>query len=131
MAEVFVLHGLKTHGELLPLLHAADAFVAPYVEVASGDKDGVPTAMLEAMSTGLPVVATDAGSIREVLDDGVEGRVVRQRDPHAMAAALEELAREPGEAVAMGRRATQRFAREFDVAVTEGRLHERIRALLQ
>ena len=126
----FSMHGRRSQRELVPLLRDVDAFVAPYIETEEGDKDGIPTAVLEAMSSGLAIVATDAGSITEVIDDGVEGRVVAQRDPGAMAAALAELLAEPGLAGRMGRHAHERFERDFDVSVTEGSLHERLARLL-
>lgn len=129
LRETVVMHGLETQDALLATLHAADLFVAPYVETSSGDKDGVPTAMLEAMSTALPVVATRAGSIPEVIDDQVEGLLVPQRDAGALADALARLAADRSEVVAMGHRARARFQRQFDVAVTEGLLHERVRRL--
>ncbi|HUU33184.1 MAG TPA: glycosyltransferase, partial [Vicinamibacterales bacterium] len=73
LGDSVVLHGVKQQHEFAPLMARSRVFVAPYVEVTTGDKDGIPTAVLEAMSSGLPVVATDAGSIHECVTDGVEG----------------------------------------------------------
>ncbi|MEQ1631475.1 MAG: glycosyltransferase, partial [Planctomycetota bacterium] len=125
-----ILHGMKLQEQIRPILAEARAFVAPYVELPTGDKDGIPTAMLEAMSTGLPVVATDASSIREVLDDGVQGFLVKQGDSKALAAAIERLVLEPETEQRMAKAARARFAERFDVRKTEPILHERVRALL-
>ena len=85
LAGRVVLHGVMKQPAFAPLLARSRIFVAPYVEVTSGDKDGIPTAVLEAMSTGLPIVATDAGSIVEAVTDGIEGLSVPQRDPARLA----------------------------------------------
>jgi len=125
-----MLHGVKKQPEFLPLLARSRIFVAPYLEVASGDKDGIPTAVLEAMSSGLPVVATDAGSIMEAVSDGVEGVSVPQRDPARLADAIERLLKDPTDYARMSKAARQRAVSEFDVHVTERRLHERIHLCL-
>ena len=44
---------------------SADAFVAPYVELDNGDKDGIPTAVVEAMAAGLPIVCSRVGAMAE------------------------------------------------------------------
>ena len=130
LSDRVVLHGTKTQPELIPLLLRSRIFVAPYVEVASGDKDGIPTAVLEAMSTGLPIVATDAGSILEAVSDGVEALCVPQRDPIGLADAIERLLKHPSLYTKLAEAARRRAISEFDVRVTEKPLHDRIRALL-
>jgi glycosyltransferase involved in cell wall biosynthesis len=125
-----IMHGMKMQEEILPMLQRSHAFVAPYVELSSGDKDGIPTAMLEAMACSLPVVTTDAGSILEVVDHQVEGFVVAQRDSAAFAKALERLITEPTLERKLSRAARARFDRQFDIKVTERRFHARVAELL-
>jgi glycosyltransferase involved in cell wall biosynthesis len=126
LAEVVVLHGVKQQHEFAPIAARSRVFVAPYVEVGNGDKDGIPTALLEAMSTGLPVVATDAGSITEAARDGIEALIVPQRDPNALADALQRLLTDRDLYLRMADAARARAVNEFDITVTERRLHERI-----
>jgi len=128
--EEVVLHGMKKQEELAPILQRCRAFVAPYVELGSGDKDGIPTAMLEGLASGLPVVTTDSGSILEVVRNGVEGLVVPQRNSAAFAAALRRLIEDPALERKLAAAARARFDREFDIRVTERRLHERVAGLI-
>jgi glycosyltransferase involved in cell wall biosynthesis len=57
---------------------------------------------MEAMLAGVPVVATDVGSVRESVRDGVTGLVVPPEDPAALAAAIDELVGDPDRRRAMG-----------------------------
>lgn len=76
-------------------LHAADIFVLPSVDMP-GTIEGTPTALLEAMACGLPIVCTDSGGMPHLVEEGRNGFVVPQRDPEALARALERLARDEG-----------------------------------
>jgi glycosyltransferase involved in cell wall biosynthesis len=71
------------------LMAAADALVHP------ARWEGFGLVLLEAMRSALPIVATRAGAIPEVVDDGVTGTLVPPEDPAALAGALVELARQP------------------------------------
>ncbi len=126
LQEEVILHGMKMQEDLPPILQRCRAFVAPYVEMGSGDKDGIPTAMLEGLASGLPVITTNSGSILEVVDHQVEGLVVPQRDSMAFANALELLIKDPAVERRMAKAARARFDRDFDIRVTEKRLHERV-----
>ena len=77
--------------------------------------EAFPLAVLEAMSTGLPVVTTDAGGLPEAIDDGVTGFVVHRRDPDALARKLTTLAADPTLRRRMGEAARARAVDEFDV----------------
>jgi len=131
LEEEVLLHGMMMHEQIQPIMQRCRAFVAPYVELESGDKDGIPTAMLEALASGLPIVTTDSGSILEVVQDGVQALVTPQRDSAAYGAALERLITEPALERQLARAARARFDAEFDIKVTERRLHERVADALQ
>jgi glycosyltransferase involved in cell wall biosynthesis len=73
----------------LDALRSADMFVLP------SRAEGVPKVVVEAMAAGLPVVATDVGSVAAVLDSGRLGRLVPPASPEALASALAELADDP------------------------------------
>ncbi len=90
------LNGQQNKEGVRRFLNIGHLFIAPFVETETGDKDGIPTALLESMATGLPAVAANAGSIAEVIDDGQDEVFVPQRDPGALANAIEALLREPG-----------------------------------
>jgi len=112
-------------------LARADLFVAPAVETPEGDKDGIPTALLEAMSCGLPIVASRAGSIPEAVEPEADGLLVPAGDVGALADAIARLARDPGLARRLGERAAASVRARFDVEVCEPLLAERIDALVR
>ncbi|MEM7808262.1 MAG: glycosyltransferase family 4 protein, partial [Planctomycetota bacterium] len=62
------------------LLREHDAFALPCRPVGSGDRDGIPVVLMEAMAAGLPVVAGDLPAIRELVEDGVTGRLLTVED---------------------------------------------------
>ena len=79
--------------------------------------EGVPTAVLEAMASGLPVVTTDVGGLREVVGDGERGFVVPSRDPAASAAAALRLLDNDRLRREMAQRARRHAVEHFDVAI--------------
>jgi glycosyltransferase involved in cell wall biosynthesis len=72
--------------------------------------DGLALVIAQAMACGLPVVATDATGIGELVDDGVEGLIVPARDSVALARALDTLLGDPERATEMGRAARDKVA---------------------
>lgn len=89
-------HGLEGAVELagaideIPrFLHGLDAFVLP--SLGRGRMEGCPVALLEAMSAGLPCIASNIPGSRDVIEHGTSGLLVPPEDPDALAAALEQL----------------------------------------
>ncbi len=82
------LLGAMTHEQLVPLYHAARLFtLAPRV-LGSGDRDGLPNVLLEAMAARLPIVTTSVSGIPEILVDGRHALLVPPEDPQALAEVL-------------------------------------------
>jgi glycosyltransferase involved in cell wall biosynthesis len=87
-----LLHvGERSKAEVLDVLRAADAFVLPSVDLP-GHREGTPTALLEALVVGLPVLVTDSGGMPDLVDDPANGSIVPQRDPVRLAEAIAMLA---------------------------------------
>ena len=110
------------HDSMGNLYRAADVFVAPGITRRSGESDGLPSALTEAMAFALPVVASDVPGQLEVVENGKSGLVVPQGDPAALADALERLARSPKDRERLGKEAWRRVREVLDVDHAEERL---------
>ncbi len=114
--------GWKQQREVRDLLDASDVLVAASVTAASGDQEGIPNAVKEGMALGLPVVSTRHSGIPELVDDGVHGLLVPERDSAALAAAFRTLLSNPHRWSAMGRAARDKVEREYDIEKLNDRL---------
>lgn len=123
-------HGRRTESEIKDCFRRAHLFVAPFVETEYGDKDGIPTSLLEAMASGLPVVATNAGSICEVIEHEQNGLLVPQRDADALAHAIGRLIEDAGHRERLGWNAAQTIRTRFDVTVCEHLFHNSLAQIL-
>jgi glycosyltransferase involved in cell wall biosynthesis len=94
--------GNLDRGELAAALAAADIVTVPSVVDAAGNVDGLPNVLLESLAAGRAVVATRVAGIPDVVEDGVNGLLVPERDPAALADALGRLARDPEERTRLG-----------------------------
>ena len=81
-------HGALPHEQVLDLYRRAAVFCLPCVVASTGDRDGLPTAVLEAMALGVPVVTTAVSGLGELVVHERTGLVVPERDPVALADAL-------------------------------------------
>ncbi|HEY0381246.1 MAG TPA: glycosyltransferase [Candidatus Elarobacter sp.] len=86
-----------------------------------GEHEGIPVAAMEAMAAGVPVVSTMTGSLPELVGSG-EGILVPQRDPVALAAALETLLGDPAARRVAGDRARHRIVTSFETTATTAAL---------
>ena len=79
-----------------------------------GRQDVIPNVIAEAMAVGLPVVSTRMGGIAELVEDGVSGILVPQRDAKALCDALGRIARDPALAARLRAAALARVAEVWD-----------------
>jgi colanic acid/amylovoran biosynthesis glycosyltransferase len=83
--------GALPHAQALARLRGASVFALPCRELASGDRDGLPVALVEAMAAGVPVVTTPVAGIPELVRDGATGLLVEPGDEAALAGAIARL----------------------------------------
>jgi sugar transferase (PEP-CTERM/EpsH1 system associated) len=97
-------------GDVPDVMRGLDSFVLPSLV------EGVSNTILEAMASGLPVIATRVGANADLVPDGVAGRIVPSDEVPAMAAALAAMAADPAGARAMGRAGRQIVEQRFSLA---------------
>lgn len=88
LAENVELLGWLSQEQLLAEYQQAQLFLHPSELTQESDQEGIPNSMLEAMATGLPVVATQHGGIPEAVTNGHDGLLVPERSPEELAAAM-------------------------------------------
>ncbi|MDQ3623440.1 MAG: glycosyltransferase, partial [Verrucomicrobiota bacterium] len=115
-ARVFFT-GFLSQEKLRALFAEAHLFLHPSELAADGNQEGIPNAMLEAMASGLPAVATTHGGIPEAIEPGVSGLLVPERDHAALGESMLALAADPSRFAQMSVAAAQRVRTEFDLAV--------------
>jgi len=118
------LPGAVLRDTLPDLYRAADVFVLPAVHDERGNVDGLPNVILEAMASGLPVVACGISGIPLAVADGDSGLLVPERDVEALAAALRRLLADGQEARRMGERGRRRAEADLTWDVIAARHRE-------
>lgn len=76
-----------------------DIVLIPSVTSLSGEKEGLPVVIMEAMATGVPVIASNHSGISEIVQHGVTGLLTPEKDSKAIAQAIQELNAEPNQAL--------------------------------
>jgi glycosyltransferase involved in cell wall biosynthesis len=104
------------------LYRESDLFVLAPRVAADGDRDGLPNVVVEALSQGLPVVATAVAALGEIVEDGATGRLVPPDDPARLAEAIEALVRDPTARRRFGAAALERVAEGWDLEAGVDRL---------
>ena len=122
LQERVQLLGPRPRSEVIEHIRSAAVLAAPCVIGSDGDRDGLPTVLLEAMALGTPCVSTEVTGIPELLQPSEAGLAVPQHDPPALAAALERLLGDPALRVRLARHARRRVEAEFDIRRTAARL---------
>jgi glycosyltransferase involved in cell wall biosynthesis len=106
--------GFLRHDQVSDFLASGDVFVMPSIVHRTGERDGIPNVIVEALAHRLPVVATDVAGIGEVVRDGETGRLVPQRDPAALAQAITDVVADRDAAVRMAERGRALVGERFD-----------------
>lgn len=108
-------HGPLPQDQVRFLMQESAVLVAPCIEGADGNRDALPTVLLEAMALGVPCVSTPIGGIPEIVRTSEEGWIVPSRDPHELAQAIEEALTNPEATAQKGIHARKRIENDFNL----------------
>lgn len=113
--------GAAPHETVLDWMRDSDLMVLPCRVAADGDRDALPTVLLEAMAAGLACISTPVNGVPEIVEHGKTGLLVPENDPRALAEAIAELWSDPHRRLTLGiagrARVEQRFALAKNVSV--------------
>lgn len=108
--------GAQPHSEVRRQLRTARVLCMPSITASNGDAEGLGMVLLEAQSTGVPVVTSARGGADEGMIDGLTGLAFDERNVDQLAAALETLMRDDARADAMALQAAAFVRERFDIA---------------
>lgn len=114
--------GWRNQEEIGVAMAEADMLLAPSVTAADGDREGIPVVLMEAMARGMPVLSTNHSGIPELVEDGVSGFTVPERDADALADRLLFLMEHSEIWPEMGFAGRKRIEEEFDINILNDRL---------
>jgi len=124
LRERVLLVGPRPRNEIIERVSAASVFAAPCVVGSDGNRDGLPTSLLEAMALGTPCVSTYVTGIPELVRDDETGLLVRPGAPADLALALARLLGDAELRVRLARAARRLIEREFDAERNAAQLRE-------
>lgn len=114
LSERVTLMGARRVEDILEAYQNADVFaLVPFV-TEDGDRDGIPNVVIEAMSCGLPVVATAVAGIPEVVQHGTNGLLTPTRDVRLISESIRALLTDPGVRERLGGQARATVVQRFD-----------------
>jgi glycosyltransferase involved in cell wall biosynthesis len=113
------------------LYRAADLFVLPAVHDSKGNVDGLPNVILEAMASGLPVVASGISGIPLAVEEGRTGWLVPEQDGQRLLAAIRRLLADPAAARSLGEQGRRKAESELTWDAVAGRYREGYAAALR
>jgi colanic acid/amylovoran biosynthesis glycosyltransferase len=122
VAEHVRMLGARASEEVRATLSEARVFALASVRLPSGRMEGIPVALMEAMASGVPVVATRLSGVPELVQDGVTGLLVEPRDAHGLAAALTRVLEDDEFAASLASAARELVERSFSLTWQTQRL---------
>ena len=115
-------HGRLARQDVVKQVQQAQVVVAPSVPSRDGRREGIPVVLIEAMSSGRPVVASRLSGIPELVDDQVNGLLTEPGDAAALADALQQLSTDLDLRQRLGQAGREKVASEFDLTTNAARL---------
>jgi glycosyltransferase involved in cell wall biosynthesis len=123
--------GWQTPAEVAGWMDGALAVAVPSVTAESGDAEGLPNVVLEAMARGCPVVGSNHAGIGEAVIDGETGFLCAERDVDGLTQALTRLIENPDLCRRLGEAGRARIGAEFDADIQSGRLEALLQSVIR
>jgi colanic acid/amylovoran biosynthesis glycosyltransferase len=124
VSDLVQLIGKKHQQEIIEILQESHILIAPSITARDGNQDAPVNVLKEAMAMGLPAIGTYHGGIPELIEDGVSGFLVPERDPEAIAARLQYLIAHPDIWKTMGAAGRERVEKYFNMQTLNDELVE-------
>jgi len=115
LQEKVLMLGPQPQCEVIKLIHEASVLAAPCIIANDGNRDGLPTVLLEAMALGTPCVSTNVTGIPEIIEDEVTGLIVEQDDLIGLTEEIERLLVDAGLREKISISARQLIEKEFEI----------------
>jgi glycosyltransferase involved in cell wall biosynthesis len=122
VADRVEFHGSLSECRVAEMLHAADIFVLPSVMDSTGDMEGIPVALMEAMAAGVPVISSRLSGIPELVRDRQTGLLADPGDAAGLRAALQHTMQDRRASMDRVRAARRLVTRDFELHANAGRL---------
>lgn len=115
LTQQVILLGAQPETAVAQFLQEAHCYVQPSIVTPLGKKEGIPVALMEALATGLPTVATDLSGVPELIRHNETGYLVPPANAQALADALQHVYMTPDEALALAEQGKQLVYQEFEL----------------
>jgi colanic acid/amylovoran biosynthesis glycosyltransferase len=125
-----VFYGRKNHNDIWKMLNKSHILIAPSVTAKNGDQEGIPNVLKEAMAMGIPVISTYHSGIPELIEDGVSGFLVEERNENILAKKIELLINNPELWESMGETGRQIVEKDYNNETQNDKLVEIYSALI-
>ncbi len=130
VGDLVKLLGRKQQQEVIEILDNSHIFIAPSVTGEDGNQEGIPNVLKEAMAMGLPVISTYHSGIPELIEDGISGFLVPERDADTLAEKLSYLIENPEVWSKMGQAGRNYVEQHYDINQLNEQLVEIYQQLL-
>ena len=128
LASQVRIEGARPRSEVAEIVASADAAVLPSVWSSRNEREGIPVALMEAMASGVPVVASDMSGMPELVEHERNGLLVRPADAAALAEAIARLHDDPRLRRRLAEAGLRTVRRDYDLRRNAARLADRLAA---
>lgn len=130
LADRVSFPGFVPHDRVSELFQSTDIFLMPSIIHRSGDRDGIPTVLMEALMHRVPVIATDISGIGELVENRVTGLLIREKSAQAIAEAVKEFVRDRDSALRTAEQGREKVLRQFNPEVNHEKVFQLYEKLL-